>query len=104
MNPSQIAIISEIIRKSESIDLKEEKNNIIQSGEKATLEILEEKGLLSAKELADQTGRSLSSTKRYLSSLIEKGQVETIGNKARLKYYKVERKTTDALRGKMRNE
>lgn len=73
-NPSQIAIVNEIIKKSEAN--KNVKRDIVSKGEEFVKTFLEANGELTLRELADRTGKSAAATSRMLVTLEEKGIVE----------------------------
>lgn len=73
-NPSQIAIVNEIIKKSEVN--KNVKRDIVSKGEEFVKTFLETNGKLTLRELADRTGKSTAATSRMLATLEEKGVIE----------------------------
>lgn len=76
-NPSQIAIVSEIIKKSEAN--KTAKKDIIRTGEEYVKKFLAENGNLTLRQLSEKTGTSPAATHRMVRSLVEQGQVEKSG-------------------------
>lgn len=83
-NPSQIAIVNEVIKKSKR-NPKYEKD-LIGIGEKAVEDVLEKYGHLTIKELTEKTCLSQAATRRYVSSLSKKGVIKQMGE-GREKYY-----------------
>lgn len=76
-NPSQIAIVSEIIKKSKAN--KTAKKDIVRTGEEYVKKLLAENGNLTIKQLTEKTGTSQAATHRILRSLMEQGQIEKNG-------------------------
>lgn len=77
-NPSQIAIVNEVIKKSRRS--KKYEQELIEKGEQAVLKFLEESGQLTMKELADKMNRTQASTNRLISNLLSEGIIERSGN------------------------
>lgn len=73
-NPSQIAIVNEIIKKSRNRN-KDEEEEIISKGEQFVLAFLKENGHMTVKELSEKMNRSQYATHRYLHNLIAKGKI-----------------------------
>lgn len=86
-NPSQIAIVSEIIKKAQKRD-KEVEERIITNGEEAVLRFLEENGQLTLRQLSESTNYSQVAVRRYIQNLISAGKLERVGSN-RTGYYKV---------------
>lgn len=86
-NPSQIAIVSEIIKKAHNRN-KEATEKIITNGEEKVLELLEERGPLTLHQLAESTDFSEVSVRRYIQNLISAGKLERYGSKRNC-YYEV---------------
>lgn len=76
-NPSQIAIVSEIIKKSEAN--KTAKKDIIRTGEEYVKKFLAENGNLTIRQLSEKTGTSQAAIHRMVRSLVEQGQIEKNG-------------------------
>ena len=76
-NPSQIAIVSEIIKKSEVN--KTAKKDIIRTGEEYVMKFLAENGNLTIRQLSEKTGTSPAAIHRMVRSLVEQGQIEKNG-------------------------
>lgn len=76
-NPSQIAIVSEIIKKSEAN--KTAKKDIIRTGEEYVKKFLAENGNLTIRQLSEKTGTSPAAIHRMVRSLVEQGQIEKNG-------------------------
>lgn len=85
-NPSQIAVVNEVIKKSKRNRAEEQK--IISKGEEYVLKFLEENGNMTISELAEKTGYSRAAAKRYVSNLVSKGTIERVGS-ARFGTWKV---------------
>lgn len=83
-NPSQIAIVNEVIKKSKRSRKCEQ--DLVAKGEKAVKEILEKNGHMTLRELAFNMGRTEASTSRLLSNLMEQGVIERVG-KGKSGYY-----------------
>lgn len=73
-NPSQIAIVNEIIKKSDAN--KNIKHDFVRKGEDFVKAVLVQHGKMTLRELAEETGKSLPSINRVLTSLAEQGVVE----------------------------
>lgn len=85
-NPSQIAIVSEIIKKAQKRD-KEAEARIITIGEEEVLRILKENGQLTLRQISETTNYSSVAVRRYVQNLISSGKLERIGTN-RTGYYK----------------
>ena len=83
-NPSQIAVVREVIKKSER-DKRQEKE-VISKGEEYIKHFLEENGGKTIKEISESMEMNNASTHRYLASLMEKGVVEKSGPPRYAKY------------------
>lgn len=88
-NPSQIAIVNEVIKKSQRSKKCEE--DLISKGEKAVLDFLAAKGHMTLGELSESMGRTRSSTRRLLTNLIEQGDIERMGNNKNVYYIQKKR-------------
>lgn len=77
-NPSQIAIVNEVIKKSKRN--KECEQDLIGKGEKAVEEILEKYGHMTIKELSEKTGITQAFARRLVANLSKKGIIEQIGD------------------------
>lgn len=77
-NPSQIAIVNEIIKKSKRN--KEIERDIVAKGEEAVLKCLEQYGQMTVKDLAERTSRTHAATRRTVLNLISKGEIERSSN------------------------
>ncbi|MBM6926846.1 TIR domain-containing protein [Pseudoflavonifractor phocaeensis] len=77
-NPSQIAIVNEVIKKSRST--KAEKQELIDKGEKAVLDFLSKNGEVTVRDLSLQLGKSQASVMRFVSKLLKDGSVVRTGN------------------------
>lgn len=73
-NPSQIAIVSEIIKKSEAN--KTAKKDIVRTGEEYVKKFLAENGNLTIRQLSEKTGTSPVAIHRMVRNLVEQGQIE----------------------------
>ena len=76
-NPSQITIVSEIIKKSEVN--KTAKKDIVRTGEEYVKRFLAENGNLTIRQLSEKTGTSPAAIHRMVRSLVEQGQIEKNG-------------------------
>lgn len=72
-NPSQIAIVNEVIKKSKRS--KEGEQELILKGEKMILEILDQYGDIPLDELPVKTGISEAAARRFVSNLLDKGAI-----------------------------
>lgn len=86
-NPSQIAIVNEIIKKAQNRD-KEAEERIITNGEEAVLRFLKENGHLTLRQLSESTNYSQVAVRRYIQNLINAGKLDRVGSN-RTGYYKV---------------
>lgn len=77
-NPSQIAIVNEVIKKSRRS--KKFEQEIVTRGEQAVLKFLEENGQLTMKELAIKMNVSGAYTSRLISNMLKEGTIERIGS------------------------
>lgn len=93
-NPSQIAIVSEIIKKSK-IRNEAEEEALISKGEQFVMEFLKENGNMTIKELSERMNRTQASTHRYLQNLIAEGKITRIGSNRYGKYEVVEGRRTN---------
>lgn len=76
-NPSQIAVVNEVIKKSKRNRRVE--IDLISRGEEFVKEYISQNGNFTLKELAEASNRSLASVRRMISSLVEKGSIEKVG-------------------------
>lgn len=76
-NPSQIAIVNEVIKKSKRN--KKCEQDLVGKGEKAVAEVLEKYGHMTIKELSEKANISQASARRLLTNLSKKGDIEQIG-------------------------
>lgn len=77
-NPSQIAIVNEVIKKSHRNRKYEQE--IIEKGEEFVLKYIKENGNVTLKELAEKTNRSRASAQRLVSNMLKNGVIERQGN------------------------
>lgn len=76
-NPSQIAVVNEVIKK-----LKRNRKveiDLISRGEEFVKEYISQNGNFTIKELTEASNHSLASVRRMISSLVEKGSIEKVG-------------------------
>lgn len=73
-NPSQIAIVNEIIKKSHRNRKYEQE--IIEKGEEYVLKYIKENGNVTLKELSEKTNRSRASVQRLVSNMLKNGVIE----------------------------
>lgn len=83
-NPSQIAIVNEVIKKSQRS--KKQERDLVAKGEQAVLNFIERKGSVTLKELAEETKHSQAYVRRLISNLVEKDRVERIDNRRNIGY------------------
>lgn len=76
-NPSQIAVVNEVIKKSKRN--RKEEIELVSKGEERVKKIISEKGNVTIKELVEETQRSQASVRRAVSNLLEKGSIERVG-------------------------
>lgn len=76
-NPSQIAVVNEIIKKSERN--KKEENDIVNKGEEYIKRFLADNGDKTIREISEYLGMTNASTHRYVSSLLDKGEIVRVG-------------------------
>ncbi len=88
-NPSQIAVVNEIIKKSERNKQKEIAT--INKGEEYIRTFLAENGGKTLGEISEFTGMSNASIRRYIALLVEKGYIERIGPPKGSRYFIKER-------------
>ena len=77
-NPSQIAIVNEVIKKSKRN--KECEQDLVGKGEQAIAEVLEKYGHLTIKELSEKASISQASARRLVANLSKKGVIEQSGD------------------------
>ena len=77
-NPSQIAIVNEVIKKSRRS--KKFEQEIVTKGEQAVQKFLEEYGQLTMKELTTKMNVSRAYTNRLISNMLNEGIIERTGN------------------------
>lgn len=79
-NPSQIAIVNEVIKKAKSDDAtKSEILETLNEREKKVLEIISKNENVSIKELSEQSSISMATAQRFVSQLKDKGVIELVG-------------------------
>lgn len=83
-NPSQIAIVNEVIKKSNRN--KKYEQELVGKGEKAVLEVFEKYGHMTIKELSEKACISQASAQRLVANLSKKNVVEQIGT-GRTRYF-----------------
>ena len=76
-NPSQIAVVNEIIKKSKRN--RQTEIDLISRGEKFVIDYIAQNGNITLKELAEKSGRTTHSARRIVSGLVDKGVIEKIG-------------------------
>lgn len=77
-NPSQIAIVNEVIKKSRRN--KDYEQGLIREGEKALARVLEKYGNMTIKQLSEETNLSQATTQRLVSKLAKEGIIEKKGD------------------------
>lgn len=83
-NPSQIAIVNEVIKKSDKN--REAKKTFVEKGELFVKSFLAENGKLTIKELSEKSGKSTAYSHRIVSQLVEQGAIEKSGTGTTAKY------------------
>lgn len=78
-NPSQIAIVNEVIKKSKRNRKCEQE--MMEKGEEFVLELIKENGHLTINELAEKTNRSRASVQRLVSNMLNEGVIERRGSR-----------------------
>ncbi|MCD8197767.1 MAG: TIR domain-containing protein [Lachnospiraceae bacterium] len=78
-NPSQIAIVNEVIKKSKRN--KQPEQELIGNGQTAVLNLIKENEGITMAELAEKSGRSRATIQRYVSNMIENGTIERDGTR-----------------------
>ena len=92
-NPSQIAIVNEVIKKAKSDSkVKNEVIDVLNEREKKVLDIIEQHKDITVKELSEQTAFSTATTQRFISQLKDKGVVEVVGTGRQRRYHVIEDK------------
>lgn len=89
-NPSQIAIVNEIIKKSNSEDRKISKDTISKA-EQFVFDVLEKNGDMTIDELSEMIKHSNATTHRYVEDLVSSKQVERVSDKKLTKYKAVKK-------------
>lgn len=77
-NPSQIAIVNEIIKKSKQNI--EDKKVIIRDSENRIMEALKKNGSMNMKDLSEKTSLSKATTQRYLFNLLKAGKIKQVSS------------------------
>lgn len=77
-NPSQIAIVNEVIKKSRRN--KDYEQGLIREGEKAIVKALEKCGDMTLKQLSEEANLSRATTQRLVLKLTKEGIIEKRGN------------------------
>lgn len=83
-NPSQIAVVNEVIKKSKRN--RKVESDLIARGEAFVKDYISKNGNITLKELAEASGRSLASVRRMISDLLEKGCIEKVGVGKEMRY------------------
>lgn len=76
-NPSQIAVVNEVIKKSKRN--RKAEIELISRGEEFVKEYISKNGNITLKELTEASNRSSASVRRMISGLLEKGSIEKVG-------------------------
>lgn len=76
-NPSQIAVVNEVIKKSKHN--RKVEIDLISRGEELVKEYLAKNGNFTLKELTEASNRSSASVRCMISGLLEKGSIEKVG-------------------------
>ncbi len=83
-NPSQIAVVNEVIKKSKRN--RKAESDLIARGEAFVKDYISKNGNITLKELAEASGRSSASVRRMISDLLEKGCIEKVGVGKEMRY------------------
>ena len=83
-NPSQIAVVNEVIKKSKRN--RKAESDLIARGEAFVKDYISKNGNITLKELAEASGRSSASVRRMISDLLEKGGIEKVGVGKEMRY------------------
>ena len=83
-NPSQIAVVNEVIKKSKRN--RKVESDLIARGEEFVKDYISKNGNITLKELAEASGRSSASVRRMISDLLEKGCIEKVGVGKEMRY------------------
>lgn len=84
INPSQIAVVNEVIKKSKRN--RKVESDLIARGEAFVKDYISKNGNITLKELAEASGRSSASVRRMISDLLEKGCIEKVGVGKEMRY------------------
>ena len=76
-NPSQIAVVNEVIKKSKRN--RKDEIDLISRGEEFVKEYISQNGNITLKELTEASNRSTASVRRTISRLLEQGSIEKVG-------------------------
>lgn len=76
-NPSQIAIVNEIIKKSKRN--RQPEQTLIGSSQSAVLNLIKENEKITMAELVEKSGRSRATIQRYVSNMKKAGMIERVG-------------------------
>ena len=80
-NPSQIAIVNEVIKKSQrSQEQEHEMRECVVKGEDLVKEFLAVNGNMTINELSEKMNRTRAATMRYISNLSKEGVIERVGD------------------------
>lgn len=83
-NPSQIAVVNEVIKKSKRN--RKTEIDLISRGEEFVKDYISKNGNITIKELAVASNRSSASVRRMISSLLDKGYIERVGDGRETRY------------------
>jgi uncharacterized membrane protein len=89
-NPSQIAIVNEMVRKSRNKDNSEKSQNELSHNEEIVMEIIRKYGDCSLDELSKNSNFTEATVRRYVSRLIKKNMVMRVGTGRNRNYKAVE--------------
>ena len=84
LNPSQIAIVNEMVRKLKNRSVAP--NPTITKGEQAVKEFLIKNGSKTIKEISEETGYSMAVASRLVRRLIENNEIKSEGNYRQKRY------------------
>lgn len=87
-NPSQIAIVSEVKKNAQSQERNQKIAETINLGEQMVIDVIKRHGKMTVSEIAAKTNKSMASTRRIISSLVDKGMIQGLGSR-KMKAYQI---------------
>lgn len=86
LNPSQIGVVQEILRKSKDSEDQRKSQEAVRTGERLVKEMLEKNGNMTIREISEKNGMSPASVHRYIQKLLENGEAVKIGSNRHTHY------------------